>query len=610
MMRSGMKSSSKNKQIIPKGTVKKLLRLLKPHSLALIFAGLLSLIYSILAVLGPYLLGLLTQSVVDGYSKHIELNVAYKPADINVFNFFNLTFVQLVLVVITLYLVSFIIKFIMETLIYMKMTRIDYELRTKVFNKITRLKFDYIDKFKHGEILNYATNDINRMTESFAGIVFELLSSVMFGLAIIVIMFVINYILAFVVLALMIVSLLTLPILVTRSKKYYANLAKKTGNLNGHIEEMFIANQVVKAFNYEVRAERDFNEINDSLALNSYKSQFITGLMWPIQIFLSNVTLVIIAVIGAVMVLNNLLAIGMIQTFVQYSKQLSQPIQSMGLVMSSFQQALISSSRVFGLLEAPEVVHEDSDFKFGEIKGEVEFVNCNFSYDKKVPVITNFNAKIKPGQMVAIVGPTGAGKTTLVNLLMRFYDLDSGKILIDGFDISKIKKEEVRNQFGMVLQDTWLFEGTIKENISYGNSNTSISEIKKIAKEASIDHFVESLPKGYDFMLDEEGLNISQGERQLTTIARTMLADKPMLILDEATSSVDTRTEVRIKEAMEKLANGRTSFIIAHRLSTIKSADLILVLDKGNIVEQGNHEELLNLKGYYYNLYNSQFMEG
>lgn len=610
MMRSGMKSSSKNKQIIPKGTVKKLLRLLKPHSLALIFAGLLSLIYSILAVLGPYLLGLLTQSVVDGYSKHIELNVAYKPADINVFNFFNLTFVQLVLVVITLYLVSFIIKFIMETLIYMKMTRIDYELRTKVFNKITRLKFDYIDKFKHGEILNYATNDINRMTESFAGIVFELLSSVMFGVAIIVIMFVINYILAFVVLALMIVSLLTLPILVTRSKKYYANLAKKTGNLNGHIEEMFIANQVVKAFNYEVRAERDFNEINDSLALNSYKSQFITGLMWPIQIFLSNVTLVIIAVIGAVMVLNNLLAIGMIQTFVQYSKQLSQPIQSMGLVMSSFQQALISSSRVFGLLEAPEVVHEDSDFKFGEIKGEVEFVNCNFSYDKKVPVITNFNAKIKPGQMVAIVGPTGAGKTTLVNLLMRFYDLDSGKILIDGFDISKIKKEEVRNQFGMVLQDTWLFEGTIKENISYGNSNTSISEIKKIAKEASIDHFVESLPKGYDFMLDEEGLNISQGERQLTTIARTMLADKPMLILDEATSSVDTRTEVRIKEAMEKLANGRTSFIIAHRLSTIKSADLILVLDKGNIVEQGNHEELLNLKGYYYNLYNSQFMEG
>lgn len=610
MMRSGMKSSSKNKQIIPKGTVKKLLRLLKPHSLALIFAGLLSLIYSILAVLGPYLLGLLTQSVVDGYSKHIELNVAYKPADINVFNFFNLTFVQLVLVVITLYLVSFIIKFIMETLIYMKMTRIDYELRTKVFNKITRLKFDYIDKFKHGEILNYATNDINRMTESFAGIVFELLSSVMFGLAIIVIMFVINYILAFVVLALMIVSLLTLPILVTRSKKYYANLAKKIGNLNGHIEEMFIANQVVKAFNYEVRAERDFNEINDSLALNSYKSQFITGLMWPIQIFLSNVTLVIIAVIGAVMVLNNLLAIGMIQTFVQYSKQLSQPIQSMGLVMSSFQQALISSSRVFGLLEAPEVVQEDSDFKFGEIKGEVEFVNCNFSYDKKVPVITNFNAKIKPGQMVAIVGPTGAGKTTLVNLLMRFYDLDSGKILIDGFDISKIKKEEVRNQFGMVLQDTWLFEGTIKENISYGNSNTSISEIKKIAKEASIDHFVESLPKGYDFMLDEEGLNISQGERQLTTIARTMLADKPMLILDEATSSVDTRTEVRIKEAMEKLANGRTSFIIAHRLSTIKSADLILVLDKGNIVEQGNHEELLNLKGYYYNLYNSQFMEG
>lgn len=604
-----MINTSKKKQIVPKGTIKKLLKLLKPHTFSLIIAALLSLIYSILAVLGPYLLGLLTQSVVDGYSKHIELNIAYKPANINIFNFVELTFVQLVLVVITLYLVSFIIRFVMEALIYVKMMKVDYELRKKVFNKITKLKFDYIDSFKHGEILNYATNDINRMTESFTGILFELLSSVMFGVAIIVIMFIINYILAFVVLALLIVSLLTLPILVARSKKYYVNLAKKTGNLNGHIEEMFIANQVVKAFNYEVKAKKDFNEINDNLALNSYKSQFITGLMWPIQIFLSNITLVVIAVIGAVMALNNLLAIGMIQTFVQYSKQLSQPIQSIGFVMSSFQQALISSSRVFGLLEAPEVIQENNRFKFGKIKGEVEFINCNFSYDKKVPVITNFNAKIKPGQMVAIVGPTGAGKTTLVNLLMRFYDLDSGQILIDGVDISKIKKEEVRNQIGMVLQDTWLFEGTIRENISYGNSNTSIQEIKKIAKEASIDHFIESLPKGYDFMLDEEGLNISQGERQLTTIARTMLADKPMLILDEATSSVDTRTEIRIKEAMEKLANGRTSFIIAHRLSTIKSADLILVLNKGNIVEQGNHEELLNLKGYYYKLYNSQFVE-
>ncbi|MDR4968758.1 MAG: ABC transporter ATP-binding protein, partial [Acholeplasmataceae bacterium] len=386
------------------------------------------------------------------------------------------------------------------------------------------------------------------------------------------------------------------------------------GELNGHIEETYSGHTVVKVFNHQKQSAERFEEINHDLYKSAVKSQFISGIMWPVQFFIGNIAYIAIAVIGAFLVLttNPLIAIqvGIIQTFIQYTRQINQPIQQIGSIANVLQSTAAASERIFNLLDEEEESPERdvlSSLDVENIKGHVVFKDVYFGYVKDVDVIKGFNAEIKPGQKVAIVGPTGAGKTTIVNLLMRFYEIKSGTIEIDGIDIRNMKRADVRKLFGMVLQDTWLFEGSVYENITYGSKDKSIEEVEKAAKLAQTNHFIDSLSGGYEFQLSEDGSNISQGQRQLLTISRAMLADRPMLILDEATSSVDTRTEVLIQHAMEALMENRTSFVIAHRLSTVKDADIIFVMNDGNIIEQGKHEELLDQNGFYSKLYYSQF---
>ena len=382
------------------------------------------------------------------------------------------------------------------------------------------------------------------------------------------------------------------------------------GKLNGHIEEMYAGHQVMQAFNGQARSIKKFKTINNKLYKSAWKSQFLSGVMWPIMDFVGNLGYVGIAVLGGWLAINGRLQVGDIQAFIQYMRQFNQPIEQTANIANILQSTAAAAERVFEFLDEPEEAKENKNLvKIKKVKGEIEFNNVTFGYNPDKIIINNLSAHIKPGQRVAIVGPTGAGKTTLVNLLMRFYEINSGTIKIDGIDIREMKRSDVRQMFGMVLQDTWLFSGTIRDNLRYSKPDATEDEIIAVAKEAHVDHFVRSLPGGYDMVLDEEATNISQGEKQLLTIARAMLAKTPMLILDEATSSVDTRTELLIQQAMDRLMKGKTSFVIAHRLSTIRNADLILVVKEGNIIEQGTHQELLKQHGFYAELYNSQFAD-
>ena len=396
-------------------------------------------------------------------------------------------------------------------------------------------------------------------------------------------------------------------VLVSKSRKFFRQSSRDIGRVNSHVEESYSGHLIVTAFNYQDNATEEYIKINEILKQNSFKSQFISGIMWPVQIFFSNLSFILIALVGGYLTLAGQFEVGYIETFIRYARQINQPIMTLGSMANTLQMAAASRERIFEFLDAEEEVSENFGEVLTDVKGKVEFTNVDFSYVEGTEVIKNFSASIKPGQMVAIVGPTGAGKTTIVNLLMRFYDINSGSITIDGHSIYEVNREDVRRQFGMVLQDTWIFEGSIFENISYGTPNATLEEVQKAAKEAQIDRFIETQPGGYDFMLHEDGENISQGQRQLITIARAILAKRPMIILDEATSSVDTRTEQLIQDAMDRLTTSRTSFVIAHRLSTIRNADLILVLKDGNVVEQGNHDELLTRDGHYAELYYSQF---
>jgi ATP-binding cassette subfamily B protein len=413
------------------------------------------------------------------------------------------------------------------------------------------------------------------------------------------------------------VAILVLPIsfgliilVVKKSQKLFKKQQKFLADINGHIEEMYAGHNIVKVFNGEERSLEKFNKINEKLYKSGWKSQFLSGVLFPIMNIVGNIGYVAIAVLGGILVIKRTINIGDIQAFIQYMQRFTQPIAQTANITNVLQSTAAAAERIFEFLkEEEEIENIKNPVKLSNVKGNVEFEDVRFGYDTNKVVIKNFNAKIKAGQRVAIVGPTGAGKTTIVNLLMRFYDVDSGSIKVDGVDIRKMRREDLRRMFGMVLQDTWLFNGTIKENISYGNPKVKDSDIVEAAKYAYADHFIRSLPDGYDMVINEEADNISQGEKQLLTIARAMLAKPPMLILDEATSSVDTRTEILIQKAMERLMENRTTFVIAHRLSTIKKSDLILVMDEGSIVEQGKHEELLSKNGFYAELYNSQFKE-
>ena len=517
---------------------------------------------------------------------------------------------QIILWLIGLYLVSAVLRYLGSWIMTNITQKITFKMRQDISAKINRLPFSYFDKQTYGEVLSRITNDVDTVSQTFNQSLSQIVSALVMIIGIMIMMLSISW-------QMTIVALLTLPIsmsfvlvVIKKSQTQFMNQQIELGKLNGHIEEMYAGHQVMQAFNGQARSIKKFKTINNKLYKSAWKSQFLSGVMWPIMDFVGNLGYVGIAVLGGWLAINGRLQVGDIQAFIQYMRQFNQPIEQTANIANILQSTAAAAERVFEFLDEPEEAKENKNLvKIKKVKGEIEFNNVTFGYNPDKIIINNLSAHIKPGQRVAIVGPTGAGKTTLVNLLMRFYEINSGTIKIDGIDIREMKRSDVRQMFGMVLQDTWLFSGTIRDNLRYGKPDATEDEIIAVAKEAHVDHFVRSLPGGYGMVLDEEATNISQGEKQLLTIARAMLAKTPMLILDEATSSVDTRTELLIQQAMDRLMKGKTSFVIAHRLSTIRNADLILVVKEGNIIEQGTHQELLKQHGFYAELYNSQFAD-
>jgi ATP-binding cassette, subfamily B, multidrug efflux pump len=604
--RRGMSYTEKPQDF--KGTMIKLAKYLKPYGWQIGTAGVMAIIAALLSVLSPWLLGLITSEVADAFKSTRPIGL------IHVIGNINLSLGEIALVIAGSYLLASLFNYFQAFMLIGMTQNLTYSMRKELSSKINKLPLKFFDDQQFGDILGRVTNDVETINMTLTQSISEIFRSITLIIGIFAMMIALSYILTGVVFITTILALLVARKFVKLSQGYFRAQAKSFGELNGHIEETYSGHTVVKVFNHQKQSAERFEEINHDLYKSAVKSQFISGIMWPVQFFIGNIAYIAIAVIGAFLVLttNPLIAIqvGIIQTFIQYTRQINQPIQQIGSIANVLQSTAAASERIFNLLdEEEESLERDvlSSLDVNHIKGHVVFKDVYFGYIKDVDVIKGFNAEIKPGQKVAIVGPTGAGKTTIVNLLMRFYEIKSGTIEIDGIDIRNMKRADVRKLFGMVLQDTWLFEGSIYENITYGSDDKTKEEVEKAANLAQTHHFIDSLSGGYEFQLSEDGSNISQGQRQLLTISRAMLADRPMLILDEATSSVDTRTEVLIQHAMEALMENRTSFVIAHRLSTIKDADIIFVMNDGNIIEQGKHEELLEQNGFYSKLYYSQF---
>ena len=517
---------------------------------------------------------------------------------------------RVVSLLIGLYILSAIFRYIQTWLMTQVTQTVTFRMRRQLSEKINRLPLSYFDKQTYGEVLSRVTNDVDTISQTLNQSLSQIVSSTVMVLGILAMMFSISWQMSLVALLVLPLAGGAVTLIAKSSQKQFLRQQAQLGELNGHIEEMYGGHQVMRVFNGQKKSLAKFSRVNDQLQESAWKAQFLSGLIYPIMNFIGNIGYVIMAILGGWLAINGRLKIGDIQAFIQYIDQFNQPLVQVANIANVLQSTAAAAERVFEFLDEPEEQAEGKDLvKLAHVKGEVEFDNVVFGYQPDQTIIKGLSAHIKPGQRVAIVGPTGAGKTTLVNLLMRFYEINSGAIKIDGVNIADMKRSDVRQMFGMVLQDTWLFNGTIRQNLLYGNPTASEEEMVATAKEAHVDHFVRSLPGGYDMMLGEEATNISQGEKQLLTIARAMLARTPMLILDEATSSVDTRTEVLIQKAMDKLMQGKTSFVIAHRLSTIRDADLILVVRDGNIIEQGKHDELLQQNGFYAELYNSQFAE-
>lgn len=517
---------------------------------------------------------------------------------------------RVVSLLIGLYILSAIFRYIQTWLMTQVTQTVTFRMRRQLSEKINRLPLSYFDRQTYGEVLSRVTNDVDTISQTLNQSLSQIVSSTVMVLGILAMMFSISWQMSLVALLVLPLAGGAVTLIAKSSQKQFLSQQTQLGELNGHIEEMYGGHQVMRVFNGQKKSLAKFSRVNDQLQESAWKAQFLSGLIYPIMNFIGNIGYVIMAILGGWLAINGRLKIGDIQAFIQYIDQFNQPLVQVANIANVLQSTAAAAERVFEFLDEPEEQAEGKDLvKLAHVKGEVEFDNVVFGYKPDQTIIKGLSAHIKPGQRVAIVGPTGAGKTTLVNLLMRFYEINSGAIKIDGVDIRQMKRSDVRQMFGMVLQDTWLFNGTIRQNLLYGNPTASEEEMVATAKEAHVDHFVRSLPGGYDMMLGEEATNISQGEKQLLTIARAMLARTPMLILDEATSSVDTRTEVLIQKAMDKLMQGKTSFVIAHRLSTIRDADLILVVRDGNIIEQGKHDELLKQNGFYAELYNSQFAE-
>ena len=601
-MHNGSKKPEKPKDL--KKTLKQLGTLLKPYWVKITVVMFFAIASTAFAIASPKILGNATNIIVEDFVAMIKTppTAPVQP----VFHFDAIR--DIIVFLLVLYIISAIFNYIQGWVMTDVTQKITYDLRKDISEKINRLPLKYFDKRTHGEILSRVTNDVETVSQTLNQSLTQIVTSVVMIIGIIIMMLSISWLLTLVTLIILPLSFSLIKFITKRSQIYFVRQQELLGDVNGHIEEMYAGHQVMRVFNGEKASVKKFDAINQKLYDSAWNAQFLSGLMHPLMTFVGNLGYVGVSVVGGWLAINGNLKVGDIQAFIQYVQQFNQPIAQTANIANVLQSTAASAERVFEFLEEPEQsANPKSPVLLESPKGQVEFKDVVFGYDNKAPVIKGLSAKIKPGSRVAIVGPTGAGKTTLVNLLMRFYDVDSGEIIIDGVNIKDMKREDVRKLFGMVLQDTWMFNGTIRDNLAYGAPDTTDEEIIATAKEAQVDHFVRSLPGGYEMELNEEASNVSAGEKQLLTIARAMLAKTPMLILDEATSSVDTRTEVLIQKAMDNLMEGKTSFVIAHRLSTIRNADLILVMNDGNVIEQGTHKELMKQDSFYANLYNSQF---
>ena len=598
-----------------KGTLKRLLSYLKPQRFSFILVFIFAIFSTIFTIVGPKISGWAITRLVEGLiakftaiGQNDALVKAGKDASITVPSIDFPYIRNVILLLLGLYLISTLFGFLQQYIMAGVAQKTVYNIRKDVEEKLSRLPLKFFDARTHGEILSRVTNDVDNIATTLQQSLTQLITSIVTIIGIIIMMLTISPLMTLVVILTLPLYILVTALVAKRSQKYFAAQQKEIGALNGHVEEMYTGHKIVKAFGHEHDSIEEFKNINDRLYNSGWKAQFISGIIMPMMRFVSNIGYVIVCVVGGYLAIQGKITIGDIQAFIQYSNQFTQPIVQTANIANIIQSTVASAERIFELLDEVEELPDASDSKVIEFpKGEVKFENVNFSYKTEEPLIKNMNIDVKQGHTIAIVGPTGAGKTTLVNLLMRFYEIGGGNITIDGIDIREIKRGELHNMFGMVLQDTWLFNGTILDNIAYGKKGATEEEVMQAARAAHAHHFIKTLPDGYNTILNEEASNISQGQKQLITIARAILANPTIMILDEATSSVDSRTEVYIQRAMTELMQNRTSFVIAHRLSTIKNADLILVMNKGSIIEMGNHNELLAKNGFYADLYNSQF---
>ncbi|HPU92093.1 MAG TPA: ABC transporter ATP-binding protein [bacterium] len=580
-----------------KGTMRKLIKYLKPYYVSIIVVLILAMASTVFTIISPKILGDITNEIVVGIKNITQGGIDFS------------AILHLITILVGLYLIGALCSYLQGWIMTGITQKVTYNLRKSIALKINRLPLRYFDTQSHGDILSRVTNDVDTVSHSFNQSLTQVVTAVTTIVGILIMMIILSWQLTLVAVIILPLGFLLARFIIKKSQKYFFNHQVSLGEINGHVEEMFSGHTIVKAFNGEQKSISTFRKINNELYNNAWKSQFFSGLLHPIMNFLDNAGFVAVSVLGGWFAIRGKMTIGSIQAFIQYLNQFSRPIIQTASIANVFQSTAAAAERVFEFLEEEEELPDPAQPKeLKTVKGAVDFVNVVFGYTPEKIIINNFSASIKPGQKIAIVGPTGAGKTTMVNLLMRFYEVDSGAIKIDGVDIRDLRRSDLRKLFGMVLQDTWLFSGTIEENIAYGKDNVSHEEVVKAAQAAYADHFIHTLPGDYQMEISEEADNISQGEKQLLTIARAILANAPMLILDEATSSVDTRTEALIQAAMDKMMEGRTSFIIAHRLSTIRNADLILVMRDGHIVEQGTHKQLLAQNGFYASLYNSQFV--
>ena len=581
-----------------KGTTKKLANILSKHKIAIIIVMIFAIGSTIFSIVGPKILGNATTEIYTGLMNKINGTGGIDFAKIG----------KIILFALGLYAVSALFSMIQSYIMAGVAQKTTYKIRNELTEKINKLPMKYFDKRTNGEVLSIISNDVDTLSTGLNQSITQIITSIFTIIGILVMMLSISWEMTLVSLLILPISAVILKKVIGKSQKYFVKQQEYLGHVNGQVEEVYGGHNIVKVFGRENEAIKEFEKDNQELYKSGWRSQFLSGLMYPLMNFVGNVGYVAVAILGGYFAVKGRITVGNIQSFIQYNKQFTQPIGQVAQISSTIQSMLAAAERIFEFLEEKEEVEDvKKPLLTDGLKGNIKFEHVHFGYDPEKTIINDFNADVKDGQKIAIVGPTGAGKTTMVKLLMRFYDVNSGAILLDGHNIKEFKRGELRKMFGMVLQDTWLFGGTIKENIKYSKPDATDSEVIEAAKAAHVHHYIKTLSKGYDAKINEESTNISAGQKQLLTIARVILANPKILILDEATSSIDTRTEQQIQSAMDNLMKGRTSFIIAHRLSTIKNADLILVMDHGDIVEQGNHEELLAKDGFYAKLYNSQF---